>query len=55
MISENLQAASACTLFIDMGRLGLKQRQLFEYDGVLIIQRSISFEEEACIYIYESL
>jgi len=50
MISENLYAASAFTYFIDTSRLRLKQKQLLEYDVVLIIQRSMSFEEEACIY-----
>ena len=28
---------------------------LLEYNVVLIIQRSFSFKEEACIYVYESL
>jgi hypothetical protein len=53
MISENLQAASVCKFLIDTSRLRLKQRQLLEYDAVLIIQRSVSFEEETCIYIWE--
>ena len=53
MISEDLHAESACKLFIDTSRLRLKQRQLLEYNVVSIVDRSISFEEEA--YIYESL